>query len=420
MLAPERFRLSARRRGIWETMMRTSVRWMLAAGAATMLAFPPTVAGAQEMASRPAAAQELTGFWLTTPYPELSIRPGETESIQLTLRNGNLPPQRASLEVSGVPEGWEWALKGGGREVTAAIVGPDSTERLTLELTPPAGAGEAQSHAIEVRAVTGGETAALPLVVRLSEAAEAGGLTLEPELPGLRGTARSTFTYRVKVKNDGAEDGLFNLAAQAPQGFTTRFKRGYGSEEITGLPVNAGATENVTLEVVPARNVPAGRYPVAMEVSGGGHTATTELSLDVTGTPEVRLIGPQERLSGEATAGRESTFTFTLANAGSAPATDLEMGATPPQGWTVRFDPQRIDAIQPNGTVEVNVSITPSERAIAGDYMVTVRADGESASEQAQFRVAVRTSTLWGAAGLGVIAAAALVLGLGIMRYGRR
>ena len=75
---------------------------------------------------------------------------------------------------------------------------------------------------------------------------------------------------------------------------------------------------------------------------------------------------------------------------------------------------------QPNGASEVDVSITPSERAIAGDYMVTVRASGKDVSEQAQFRVGVQTSTVWGAVGLGVIVAAVLVLGLGIMRYGRR
>jgi uncharacterized membrane protein len=37
-----------------------------------------------------------------------------------------------------------------------------------------------------------------------------------------------------------------------------------------------------------------------------------------------------------------------------------------------------------------------------------------------QFRTTVRTSTIWGVAGLGVIAAAVLVLGGAVMRYGRR
>ena len=399
--------------------MRTFTTTLMAAAlGATLMA--PLPLGAQENPSAQQSAQ-LSGFWLTTSWPEMTIKPGETQSVSLSLRNEKLPPQRATIEVSGVPEGWEWSLKGGGREVTAAIVSPDSTERLTLELTPPEDASTDGEHAIEVRARTAAETVTLPLVVRLSETEEvASGLSLEPELPALRGTARSTFSFKIKVKNEGAEDGLFNLTASVPAGFQTRFKKGYGSEEITGLPIAAGAIETVTMEVIPSRGVAAGRYEAGFEVSGEGLSGTTQLSLDVTGEPQVAIVGPQERLSGEAVAGRESSFTFTLVNTGTAPATDLELSATPPSGWTVEFEPQDVAQIAPNSTGEVNVKITPSEQAIAGDYMVSVRASNDIVSEGVQFRVTVRTSTMWGAAGLGVIAVAALVLGGAVMRYGRR
>ena len=399
--------------------MRTFTTTLMAAALGAML-MAPLPLGAQENPSAQQSA-ELSGFWLTTSWPEMTIKPGETQSVSLSLRNEKLPPQRATIEVSGVPEGWAWSLKGGGREVTAAIVSPDSTERLTLELTPPEDASTDGEHAIEVRARTAAETVTLPLVVRLSETEEvATGLSLEPELPALRGTARSTFSFKIKVKNEGAEDGLFNLAANVPGGFQTRFKKGYGSEEITGLPIAAGATETVTMEVIPSRAVAAGRYEAGFEVSGEGLSGTTQLSLDVTGEPQVAIVGPQERLSGEAVAGRESSFTFTLVNTGTAPATDLELSATPPSGWTVAFEPQDVAQIAPNSTGEVNVKITPSEQAIAGDYMVSVRASNDTVSESVQFRVTVRTSTMWGAVGLGVIAVAALVLGGAVMRYGRR
>lgn len=79
------------------------------------------------LSSQAVQDHELTGFWLTTPHPELAIPPDRTETIPLTFRNANLPPQRAELEVSGVPSGWKWSLKGGNREVgdqmQGAIVG---------------------------------------------------------------------------------------------------------------------------------------------------------------------------------------------------------------------------------------------------------------------------------------------------------
>ncbi|RWH82155.1 MAG: hypothetical protein EOQ86_09275 [Mesorhizobium sp.] len=397
--------------------MKRTARWIISAllASAATLAVVPALSQEQ-----PAAPQvpELTGFWLTTPHPELAIRPGETETIPLTLRNSNLPPQRASLEVSGVPDGWKWSVKGGNREVGAVIVLPNATEEVKLELTPaPGTAGE--TVPIDVKARYGNQMADLPLMVKLSDTSNA-GLELKPELPGLRGTASSTFSFKVELTNKGAEESLINLAANVPEGFQTRFKRGYGSEEITGLPIEAGASEDVTLEVTPPRSAPAGRYPVLVEAAGGGANASAELSIEVTGRPEVALTGPQERLSGEAVAGEESSFPFTLANSGSAPATNIELSATPPSGWKAEVEPKRIDMLAPNATSEVNVKITPSERAIAGDYMVPVRASGGSLSESAQFRVTVNTSTMWGAAGLGVIAAAVLVLGMAVMRYGRR
>lgn len=397
--------------------MRTITRTLIAAALGASLMAPLPVI-AQDNGAQKA---ELSGFWLTTSWPEMTLKPGENHSISLSLRNQNLPPQRAALAVTGVPEGWEWALKGGGREVTAAIVSPDSTERLTLDITPPKDAETDKSYPIEVRARTSEGTVSLPLLIRLSEVEKvASGLSVEPELPALRGSARSTFSFKIRVKNEGEEDGLFNLAAKVPNGFHVRFKKGYGSEEITSIPINAGSTETVTMEVIPSRSVSAGQYEAGFEISGEGLTGTADLKLDVTGEPQVAIVGPQERLSGEAVAGKETTFTFTLVNTGTAPATDIEMTATQPTGWNVEFEPKEVAQIAPNSTAQVNVKITPSEQAITGDYMVNIRAANNDISQDVQFRVTVKTSTMWGAAGLGIIAIAALVLGGAVMRYGRR
>jgi uncharacterized membrane protein len=86
----------------------------------------------------------------------------------------------------------------------------------------------------------------------------------------------------------------------------------------------------------------------------------------------------------------------------------------------VSFDPKAIEAIDPNQELQVAASITPAEKAIAGDYVVSVRAAAEGASANADFRVTVLTSTLWGIAGLGVIGAAVIVLAVAVTRYGRR
>ncbi len=96
-----------------------------------------------------------------------------------------------------------------------------------------------------------------------------------------------------------------------------------------------------------------------------------------------------------------------MSNSGSAPAHGVQLSANPPSGWKVVFSPEKVDEIAPGATSDVSVSMTPSAQAIAGDYMVSLRANGSGASDDASFRVTVRTSTLWGVTGLGVIGASA-------------
>ena len=65
--------------------------------------------------------------------------------------------------------------------------------------------------------------------------------------------------------------------------------------------------------------------------------------------------------------------------------------------------------------------ITPPEKAVAGDYMVTINARPlDTNQESAEFRITVGTSTLWGMAGIGLIAVAVAVVGMAVVRFGRR
>ena len=100
------------------------------------------VANAQDITMAAPAApaadnQPLTGLWLTTGYPSLTVHTGDNINLNLTLQNKNLPPKRVEFAVNGLPSGWTYEFDGGGKIVTAAIVEPDSSQNLTLKLTPP-------------------------------------------------------------------------------------------------------------------------------------------------------------------------------------------------------------------------------------------------------------------------------------------
>ncbi len=376
-----------------------------------------TAATAQEM-SPADQASPLTGLWLTTDYPVLTEPVGEDVKVPLAIENKNLPPERIALSVQGLPDGWQWTFKGGGQPVGAVMVDQDSSVKLSLDLTPAAGS-DAKSIDFKVVGKSTDTSLELPITLMLA-AAQPANVTLEPKLPALRGTPRSTFDYQVSAKNDGADEQVFNLLADAPPGFQVVFKEQYGSQELTSIPIKAGKSKDIKVSVTPARDVAAGQYPVVVHVAGPSAAASTQLVLDITGQPTLTLAGPEGRLSGEATAGESKTFNFTVGNSGTAPAQQVKLSAGAPNGWKVDFEPAVIDVLAPDQDVQVAVNMVPSTKAIAGDYMVSVRANGDGVSESANFRVTVLTSTLWGIAGLGVIGAAVVVLAVGVTRYGRR
>ena len=101
-------------------------------------------------------------------------------------------------------------------------------------------------------------------------------------------------------------------------------------------------------------------------------------------------------------------------------ASNIKFSGSPPSGWKVTFQPESISELAPKQKQEVTALLTPSSKAIAGDYMVTLTASGDGASRNSDFRVTVETSTMWGIVGLVVIAAAVVVLSLAVMRFGRR
>ena len=356
-----------------------------------------------------------TGVWLTTDYPAVTEQVGKSFTMDLSLENHGMPPERVQLSLDGVPEGWHYEFEGGGNPVKAAMVGPGDTRSLTLKMTPASGAA-AKTYALTLVGEADNQKLSVPISVTLAPPAPA-SLKLDAKLPALRGSASSNFDYDLTVKNDSPSDVTVNLAAQTPPGFDATFKEQYGSQELTSVPIKANESKDLKLSVKPPQDVPAGKYKVEVGTSTGKVQAETALLLDITGQPKLALEGPSGMLSGSAVAGKEHSFTFTVNNTGGAPARDVKLTADAPSGWKIDFSPDKIEQI---GKAEAQMRITPASNAIAGDYSVDVDSNGQGASDNLKFRVTVETSTEWGLAGLGIIGIAVLVMAGAVTRYGRR
>lgn len=394
---------------------------MIRAGSLVKSAFVALLALPFFLSPTNAPAAEVAGYRglsLATPFPALTIGAGEKPTLDISIHNYGEPPQRLELAVDNLPEGWQAELIGDGRPVSAVLVEPDKAEELKLRLAPPK---DATPGTYEFRLVGRNATnqVALPIAVTIGEVTPP-QLGLTADLPALRGTPTSNFKYQLTVSNDSGQEALVNLIADAPPGFQVTFKKAYGSQELTSIPVEAGRSQNIDVEVSLPRGIPAGQYQVAVLATAGGAEAVQHLLLDVTGRAELAIDTPDGRLSSRAEAGAATPLRLVLRNDGTAEARDISLSATAPSQWQVTFDPDKIDVLAAGESREVTATVTPPAKAIAGDYMMTVRARGDGVNDSADFRMTVETSTLWGAVGLVVIAASVVVLGFAVMRYGRR
>ncbi len=367
----------------------------------------------------PAATNQVTGVYLSTQYPALSVRAGETATIDLTLDNYHLPPQQLTLTVPQVANGWKATILGGGQPISAAMVGPDTDAKLQLRLEPPAGAGPGDYHFLVAARGVSGELR-LPITLTVGQELPA-KLKLSTNFPALRGTATTSFKFTVTVANDSGRDATINFTADAPKNFQVTFTEAYGSQQITSIPIGAGKSKDIDASAALPRDTPAGDYKLVMHAKSEAASADLPLGITIFGQPRLALSGEGGRLSGEAYAGKASPLTVVVRNDGSEAARDVQLSATAPDGWKTSFDPKDLAMLAAGKSQSVQVTFTPSERAIAGDYQTTIRADaGGGQSESADFRITVLTSTVWGMVGIGVIAVALLVVVFAVARYGRR
>jgi len=256
-------------------------------------------------------------------------------------------------------------------------------------------------------------------------------LELTCQYPVLSSNVGLTYSYNINISYTGGNGSkVFDLKAVVPEGFAYAITPGYGEgQEIAAIRLDGsrGYPESVKLLVRPyAWKVPVpGEYPIVFEVASGDLKASIELKAIVTASYELKLTTPDGRLNTEATAGQESSFTIVVANNGTADLEKVEVSCPSgnrPSGWTVTCKPEKLDLLKAQETKEVQVSVKPAEKTIAGDYIITVQAQPESKNSYAslQIRTTVLTPTIWGWVGVGIVVLVVIALAIIFIRFGRR
>jgi uncharacterized membrane protein len=243
---------------------------------------------------------------------------------------------------------------------------------------------------------------------------------LTTSYPVIRGPSDAAFEFSVEVDSRLGQEAIFDLLAQGPRGWEINFKPAYETKFISSIRLKANQSQNIAVEVKPAVNSPAGEYPIHLRVSSGDAKAEANLTVILTGTYAIEAGTSSGLLSLEARQGLPANVSFFVKNTGTAVNHDIKFMTFKPENWKVEFKPERIELIEPNGLKQVELTITPYEEALVGDYSVGVKVEGEKASKTLEFRASVKASAAWGWIGIGIIVA--VVAGLfGLFRMlGRR
>jgi uncharacterized membrane protein len=250
---------------------------------------------------------------------------------------------------------------------------------------------------------------------------ETGGLKMTTQYPALSTASGQVLKFTVDLKNETNKPLTVNLAAQAPTGWTVRFKPQFGDTQLTSIQLKENGTETLSVEIDTPARAEAKEQPVTIRARAGAFEAAANVNVSVKGTQDLKMGSASGTLNTSITAGKKTPVDFLVGNAGTAPIRNLSFVTKKPNDkWTVDFKPDKLDALNPGEVREIKMEILAPDRTIAGDYLLNLTANAPEVNRSVEFRVTVSTPTIWGWVGFGIVALVVLGLAAVFFRLGRR
>jgi uncharacterized membrane protein len=357
-------------------------------------------------------------------YTGVVVGEGEDVSVDLIIRNRGRSDEDINLTLASVPKGWEARIKTYSFAVTGVHVASDSSKTLTLKAEPGKKVGPGKyKFLIKGNTEDGKLTSSGQVIVTVRKKGkenESKGVEISTSYPVLEGPTDAKFEFSLEVKNKLDKDTIFNLGYEAPKEWEIRFKPAYEEKYFSSLRIKANQSATMAVEVKPYLLAKPGKYSIQIKVGSSEAKAEAELSVVLTGTYKLDAGTPDGLLSLSAFQGKQANLSFYVKNTGSATQTNINFLSFKPENWKVEFKPEKIETLAPGELKQVEVSITPAEQALVGDYSVSLNVKGEKASKQLELRTTVKASTAWGGIGIGIILlVVAGLVGL-FFRLGRR
>jgi len=362
---------------------------------------------------------------MTTDYPSVVADAGA--KVTFAVKVVTTASEQVNLSVTAQPDGWTTTLRGGGSTIAALTTktNPDVAGEISgtfnVEVDVPDGVTPGSNEVVVHGQTTSGASSDLHLAI-VTQEQSTGAVTLTSDFPSLEGATTATFRFNLTLTNNTNQQETFGLEADAPAGWTVTATPA-GETQAASAVVDAGADQQIQVTAKPPVDAPAGDNQIVVHAVGSAASADAQLSVTITGSYAMTLDTSDQRLNARTSAGGSTTLNLVINNNGTAPLTGVTLTSTPPSKWTVTFDPTSQD-IAANQQGTATATITAPSDALAGDYVITIRAAGSdtssSATDSIEIRTTVETSPLGYLIGIAVLVIVAVALFFVFQRYGRR
>lgn len=359
------------------------------------------------------------GLEFYTDYPGISVKAGDSQTISMYVSNTSGSGLDADLSIVSIPDGWEGYFSGSGSQISRVHVenGAESTVTFNLEIPEDAAEGD---YTVQLQATSDtGLTDVTDLVLSIQEVQYGQG-SFEAEYPEQEGASGTAFSFSTTLVNNSAADQSYSLSSQAPAGWQVSFQPSGETTQVASIDVAAASSQGLTVSVTPPENVEAGDYTIPISATSASDTLETELTVTITGTYALELSTPSGLLSFDAHANRESDVTLSITNNSNVDLQNITLTSSAPTDWTVTFDESSIEVLEAGATQEITAHVTPGNSAMTGDYVTTITASCSETSDTAEFRVSVKTDTIWGIVAIVIILVLVAGVGAVFKKYGRR
>jgi uncharacterized membrane protein len=381
-----------------------------------------------QKADSPAPSKE--SFNLILPFKDLTVGQGQEATMDAEVVNRTKEPVEVLLSIESIPKGWDVNFNSRYpsfpvRSVTVQGGDQNSNKSTTLEFkakipeNTKAGTYPIRVSAKDSKGVTEYNQTINYRVT--SKKIETGGIKLSSQYPVLSTASGQTLKFTVDLKNETNKPLPTSIVAQAPQGWTVRFKPQFGDQQISSIQLKENGSETLSVEVDTPATADAKEYPVGIQARAGAYEASTSVKVSLKGTQDLKMGSLAGTLNTTVVAGTKTPIDFVVGNAGTAPVRNLNfVTKKPSEKWTVEFRPDKIDSLGPGEVRQIKMEILAPERTIAGDYMMTLTSNSPEANKSVDFRVTVSTPTIWGWIGFAIVGLVVLGLAVVFFRLGRR